>query len=115
MSKDFGLNEYQEQVMETAIYPNSDRFIVLSYVVLGLSGEAGELAGKLSKVIRDGNCKIDRSNYKDMAKELGDVLWFVAVVAFELGFDLKDIARLNIEKLMSRKERGKIGGDGDDR
>lgn len=78
---------------------------------MGLVGEAGELANKLKKHLRDG---IPLSFVKQgMAAELGDVLWYVANLATELGYDLNDIANFNVEKLKSRQERGTLSGSGD--
>ena len=85
----------------------------LDYLCLGLAAEAGEVAGKLAKYKRDqtGLPKLE----KDMAAELGDVLWFVAVTASFCGYTLEDIANQNIDKLASRKQRNAIQGSGDER
>ena len=85
------------------------------YTSLGLSNEAGEVLGKIKKVIRDYNCKISESTKKEISKELGDVLWYISNLAKELDLSLDDIARENLEKLFSRKERNLIKGDGDER
>jgi NTP pyrophosphatase (non-canonical NTP hydrolase) len=85
------------------------------YPTLGLSGEAGEVAEKIKKVIRDKEGKIDNETREMIRKELGDVMWYVAQLATELDLTLDEIASANIEKLASRLERGKIGGSGDDR
>ena len=105
--------EYQKKARETAIYPNKDNNFV--YPVLGLVGEAGEVAEKIKKVLRDNNGVIDEAKKQEISKELGDVLWYLAQVAFELGLSLEDVACLNIEKLNSRKDRGKLSGSGDNR
>lgn len=105
--------EYQQKSRKTAVYPNAgDNFI---YPTLGLAGEAGEVAEKIKKVLRDHGGVIDGAKKQEIAKELGDVLWYVAQIASELGLPLDDIANLNIEKLYSRLERGKISGSGDSR
>jgi len=105
--------EYQKKSRKTAIYPNAgDNFV---YPTLGLSGEAGEVAEKIKKVIRDKDGKIDEETKKMIQKELGDVMWYISQLASELNLKLDDIAKINIEKLYSRLERGKIGGSGDDR
>ena len=83
------------------------------YPTLGLAGEAGEVAEKVKKIIRDNKNIVDER--EDIAKELGDVLWYVAAVARDIGFKLEAIAEMNIEKLESRKERGVIQGNGDNR
>lgn len=106
------LNEYQEKSVSTAIYPNE---VALAYVALGLSGEAGEIANKVKKLYRDGDGTASPEKEKELAKELGDVLWYVAMMAYELGFRLDEIAQMNVDKLSSRKERGVIGGSGDER
>lgn len=105
--------EYQKESRRTAIYPNRDDNFI--YPTLGLSGEAGEVAEKVKKVIRDKEGKIDEETRGELKKELGDVLWYIAQIASELNLSLDDIAQLNIEKLSSRLERGKIGGEGDNR
>jgi len=105
--------EYQKLSRKTAIYPNKDNNFV--YPTLGLSGESGEVAEKIKKVLRDSNGVIDDSKKQELAKELGDVLWYVSQLATELGLSLDEIASLNIEKLYSRFDRNKISGEGDNR
>ena len=105
--------EYQKSSRKTALYPDvGNNFI---YPTLGLAGEAGEVAEKIKKVLRDNNGVVDESRREEIAKELGDVLWYVAQVASELGLSLDKIANQNIEKLYSRSERGKLSGSGDSR
>jgi NTP pyrophosphatase (non-canonical NTP hydrolase) len=99
--------EYQELAATTAIYPEEYRIV---YPALGLAGESGEVAEKVKKYIRDGN--LDRDL---LAKELGDVLWYVSALSRDLGIDLEDVASRNIEKLRSRAERGTLRGSGDSR
>lgn len=106
-------DEYQKKSRKTALYPDAGNNFV--YPTLGLSGEAGEVAEKIKKVIRDKNGKIDQETKDMIKKELGDVLWYVAQLATELGLTLDEVAEHNIEKLYSRLERGKIGGSGDNR
>ena len=98
-------DEYQEKAKVTAIYPKKD---ALPYLSLGLVSEAGEVAGKVKKLIRDGT-------QSDVASEVGDVLWYCAALARDIGYDLQHIAQGNIAKLNDRAKRGKIGGDGDNR
>lgn len=106
-------NEYQEKSRKTAFYPNmGDNYI---YPTLGLAGEAGEVAEKIKKVIRDDGGVISDEKKVEMVKELGDVLWYVAQIASELGLKLDEVAEKNIEKLDSRMARGKLGGSGDNR
>ncbi len=104
-------NEYQDQTALTAKYPKEK---ALDYCTLGLVGEAGEIANKVKKVIRD-NRPVDDAFRADMKAEIGDVLWYVARLADELGLPLEDIATYNMEKLLSRLQRGTIGGSGDNR
>ncbi len=106
------LNEYQQKALETAIYPQEFKVI---YPALGMAGEAGEVADKVKKIIRDNNGKISEEKALEIAKEVGDVLWYCATMAKDLGFDLEAIAQMNYDKLRSRQERGKIGGNGDNR
>ncbi len=105
--------EYQKLSRETALYPNKDNNFI--YPTLGLSGEAGEVAEKVKKILRDEGGKISDEKRLEIKKELGDVLWYVAQISTELDLSLDDIAKSNIKKLFSRKERGKIGGSGDNR
>lgn len=100
--------EYQAQAETTAIYPDQFR---VTYPILGLAGETGELANKWKKVIRDGIV----FNRHDAAKELGDILWYLSAIATDLGLSLNDIAQGNINKLLDRQERGVLGGSGDNR
>ncbi len=106
-------NEYQKESRKTAIYPNAGNNMV--YPVLGLSGEAGEVAEKMKKIIRDDGGKISEEKRAEIKKELGDVLWYIAQIATELGVELDEVASENLEKLFSRLERGKLGGSGDNR
>lgn len=107
-------NDYQARSGETAIYPGQGTIMGLTYVGLGL-GEAGEVQGKIKKILRDNDGVIEDSHRIAIMGELGDVLWYVARVATELGLDLDDIARQNLEKLADRSERGVLGGSGDER
>lgn len=106
------LNEYQEKAAETALYP---REVAIAYVTMGLAGEAGEISNKIKKIYRDNGGVLNAEGKADLAKELGDVLWYVAMLAKEIGYSLEDVALKNVEKLQSRHKRGVIGGDGDNR
>lgn len=106
--------EYQKQAL-TTVLSTGDSFKDLLHWVLGLNGEAGEVAEKLKKIIRDKNGVITEEDKLEMAKELGDVLWYIAVFAHDLGVPLDDIAGANLAKLKSRKDRGKLSGSGDNR
>ena len=106
-------DEYQKESRKTAMYPEANKN--LWYPALGLSGEAGEVAEKIKKIYRDSGGEITDERRGVLEKELGDVLWYVAQIATELGLSLDKIAEANLEKLFSRLERGTIHGDGDDR
>ncbi len=101
------MNEYQSLAAKTAIH-NSTHAVL--YPALGLAGEAGEVANKVKKMIRDGN--FDRQG---IAAEIGDVLWYVAALSRDLNLDLHDIALANLAKLYDRKSRGTLSGSGDKR
>lgn len=101
------LNEYQRSAYSYSL----DSARNINYLLLGLSGEVGELQSIFAKHVRDGGV-IDWNNVK---KELGDVLWFVASLAEFHGFTLDGVAQANLDKLKSRKQRGTIGGSGDER
>jgi NTP pyrophosphatase (non-canonical NTP hydrolase) len=85
------------------------------YPTLGLTGEAGEVADKVKKVIRDRQGVFDVETREAIKLELGDVLWYVAQLASELGYELDEVAEANLQKLSSRAARGRIGGSGDQR
>ncbi len=109
---DITFNEYQEFTKQTAIYPQSK---ALEYLCLGLASEAGEVAGKLKKIIRDEDGQVSSENSQKMAKEIGDVLWYCARLVDELGGSLSEVAEQNMDKLISRKNRDALGGSGDNR
>jgi NTP pyrophosphatase (non-canonical NTP hydrolase) len=106
------LAEYQRLSRRTAEYP---REAWLAYPALGLAGEAGEVAEHAKKAIRDDGGTVSDERRAAMAKELGDVLWYVAQLASELELDLDEIADANLQKLLSRQRRGVLSGSGDDR
>lgn len=106
------INEYQEGARRTAIYPASRQII---YPTLGLTGEAGEVADKVKKVIRDANDEFTDEKKHQIALELGDVMWYAASLAHDLGYTLEEICQMNLDKLASRMERNKIHGEGDNR
>jgi len=105
--------DYQKKVMETAIYPHQGDN--LSYPALGLTGEAGEVADKIKKLIRDDGGVLTDKRRVEMIKKLGDVLWYLAAMAMELGVSLEEVAKTNVEKLADRKKRGVLTGEGDNR
>lgn len=109
------LDEYQHISGSTAIYPRDTEASALSYVTLGLVGEAGELANKVKKILRDSGGVVSAEVKKDLAAESGDVLWYLAQLATEIGYELSEIAWGNLEKLQARAERGTLQGSGDHR
>lgn len=110
-------DEYQQKSRATAKYPAKDGNFShnLTYPVMGLASEAGEVAGKVKKVLRDNGGVIDAAWLGEIKGELGDVLWYVTQISTELGLSMKEVASSNLEKLLSRLERGKIAGSGDNR
>ena len=107
------LNEYQQKALETAVYPEQFRII---YPALGITGEAGEVSDKVKKIIRDNNANFnDMEKRQAIAMEAGDVLWYVATLAHDLGYTLDEIGEMNYAKLKSRQQRGLLGGSGDNR
>ena len=104
---------YQKKARLTAQYPNLGFNNI--YPTLGLVGEAGEVAEKVKKVIRDKNGIFDEESKEGIKKELGDVLWYLSNLCNEFNFRLEDVALQNLEKLNQRVAKGKISGSGDDR
>ena len=121
---DLQINEYQKKAHETADYPEGkvidtkegvEHYINYIYPALGLAEEAGEVAGKYAKAVRDNAGVIDERHKLEIIKELGDVLWFVSELCTSLGVSMSEVAQKNLDKLASRKERGVIHGSGDNR
>jgi NTP pyrophosphatase (non-canonical NTP hydrolase) len=111
-------DEYEQQSKKTAIYPGSGSPEGFLYVTLGLCGESGEVAEKVKKLIRGGELEKLASNLElkeSVAKELGDILWYIAASSRELGFPLSRIARMNLDKLEDRQQREVLHGEGDSR
>jgi NTP pyrophosphatase (non-canonical NTP hydrolase) len=118
------VKDYQKFTKTTALYSESinntkeedkNNCLRLSYVLLGLSGEVGEIQNKAKKVIRDKNGEISKEFKDDMIKEIGDVMWYVSQLCNELDLNMEEVMMKNIFKLSKRKEEGKIKGDGDNR
>lgn len=112
------LNEIEELVMGTAIYPGSDEpgtTTGILYTVLGLTGEAGEVSNKTKKVLRDRGGVFDLEAKLGILKELGDVFWYFVAAVVENGSDLATSVDKVLAKLHSRKERGTLAGSGDER
>ena len=107
-------DEYQKRAL-TTVLTTDDEFKDMLHWVLGINGESGEIAEKVKKIIRDKDGVVSDDDKKELAKEIGDVLWYLAVFADQLGVSLDDIADQNLAKLQSRKQRGVLGGSGDNR
>ena len=105
--------DYQTKSRKTANYPSIGHPVI--YPTLGLTNEAGEVAGKIKKIFRDKSGIISAADRAALEGELGDVLWYLAQVCTELEISLDAVAEHNLEKLFSRLERGRIGGEGDNR
>ena len=105
-------DEYEQKAMETALDYGQQAF---NYGGLGLASEAGEVAGKLKRVIREHDNTVTPEMRDALKKELGDVLWYINFLAVQLNVPLKDVAATNIEKLNSRKSRETLKGSGDER
>jgi NTP pyrophosphatase (non-canonical NTP hydrolase) len=104
-------DEYQEQALKTLL-PSSNN---IPYVTLGITNEAGEVAGKIKKWIRDNDGDTEKLDKQAISDELGDTLWYMTMLAQLLGLSMSEIARMNIDKLASRADRGKLTGSGDNR
>jgi NTP pyrophosphatase (non-canonical NTP hydrolase) len=113
------LNDYQNKIVKFDLFGNrrGTEQVDMAFLdkVLGLTGEAGEVADKVKKLIRDKEGKISAADRTDLSLELGDLLWYLATCARYLGLPLEKVAEANLTKLSSRLERGVIGGAGDDR
>jgi len=105
--------EYQQQSRRTAQYPEIGHRVI--YPCLGLAGESGEVLEKIKKIFRNQNGIFDAASYERIKKELGDVLWYLAQIATELGLSLEEIAQANLAKLADRQKRGVIKSSGDER
>src|SRR5438105_4566006 len=111
-------DEYEQKAMRTDLSAGKGHEVLsIAFMdkVLGLLGESGEIAEKFKKILRDKDAKMTEEDRQELAKELGDVLWYVAALAHYLNVPLDDIATANIEKLAKRRKRGKLGGSGDNR
>lgn len=108
-------NEYQFRAKQTAVYPFRYGTAGLYYTGMGLASEAGEVVGKIKKIMRDDNGYISEARKKEIVDEIGDVIWYCAMICDELQVNLGYAAGKNLQKLEDRKERGMIKGSGDDR
>lgn len=101
-------NDYQDFCKTTAKYPENMKLL---YPLLGINGEVGEVCEKIKKHYRDGK-PLDKD---DLTKEIGDVCWYISAICSDLDISLQDVIETNVAKLTSRKKRGVINGDGDNR
>ena len=101
------MDKYQQQAATTAIYDQKHAII---YPALGLAAEAGEVANKVKKIVRDG--KLDK---EAIGSEIGDCLWYIAAICKDLGLKMEDVAQANLDKLRQRQEKGTLSGSGDTR
>ena len=106
-------DKYQRECKKTAVYPKVGKSFV--YPLLGLVGEAGEVSEKIKKLFRDDGGKLTSERKEEIVKELGDTLWYMAQLSTELDIKFSNVVKANLEKLSSRKARGKLHGDGDNR
>lgn len=110
--------EYQELAISTDLFGGKPQPIdshAFISKLLGLVGESGEVADKFKKIFRDKDGKMSEGDVLEMSKELGDVLWYLSVICTYLDVSLADVAKLNLEKVLSRKARGVTKGSGDNR
>jgi NTP pyrophosphatase (non-canonical NTP hydrolase) len=105
--------EYQNSALQTLLYPGSGEILGLAYVVLGLNGEAGEVAEKVKKLLRDSDSQMTPEIKETLLLEAGDVLWYLGALCHELGVSLDEVAQKNVQKLSQRKIRGVLKGSGD--
>ena len=110
--KDMDVNVYQDRAVATAIYPETHK---ITYPALGMAGEAGEVANKVKKIIRDGKKSLPDDWQEQLASEIGDVMWYCAALARDLDMSLATIMAANLDKLKTRQEQGTLGGSGDKR
>ncbi|AKM83360.1 hypothetical protein A2422_04090 [Candidatus Woesebacteria bacterium RIFOXYC1_FULL_31_51] len=106
-------DKYQNSCKKTAVYPNIGKNFI--YPTIGLMGEAGEVANKIKKIIRDDNSIITKEKKEELVYELGDMMWYIAQLSTELNLKLSDVAKKNLEKLALRKKRNTLQGSGDHR
>lgn len=108
-------DEYQQTSLRTWNPPSRDKVFDILYLTLGVVGEAGEVAEKIKKVLRNDLGVFSEDKKLELKKELGDVIWYLSTLSYELGFSFNDVAQMNVDKLSSRLERGVIASEGDNR
>lgn len=107
-------DEYQKRALTTA-HNHPDSLMDKTIWAMGIAGEAGEVLEKWKKIVAYKEGKVSEEDLAELKKELGDVIWYIAVLAHSLGLSLEEVMRLNVEKLADRKKRGVIKGKGDNR
>lgn len=107
-------DEYQKEAIKTALNQDTE-FLTLMYRTLGLVGEAGEVAEKVKKILRDKGGEVSQADKQEIIKEMGDVLWYLQALADYLDVPLSEVAQVNLAKIQSRKSRGVTKGSGDNR
>ena len=107
-------DEYQKKALTTVISEGNE-FNDLLHWVLGINGESGEIAEKVKKIIRDKGGKVSEEDKRELGREIGDVLWYLAVFAHHLGIKFDSVAADNLHKLADRQQRGRLQGSGDHR
>ena len=109
--------DYSQQALSTDLFERTDDIASPAMLekVFGLCGEAGEVAEKFKKLLRDKGGQATDEDRRELAKELGDILWYINSVGSYLGYDLEQIAQMNLDKVLSRKQRGQTQGSGDNR
>ena len=107
--------DYQNKTKETAIYPGKGETLGVCYTAIGMANEAGEVCGKIKKMLRDDNGVLLLDRQEAILDEIGDVLWYISQLCTECGISLESAAYRNISKLRDRASRNVIGGDGDTR
>lgn len=100
--------DYKEAIEPLVLYPRQTQLEALQYVVLGLNGEAGEVAEQIKKAMRNDGGELSPERIELLKKEAGDVLWYLTRLAAELNTTLTEIAEINVEKLYGRKEQGNL-------
>lgn len=108
-------SEYEKLAARTAVFTGKQKEYILAYLTLGVTGEAGEIAEKIKKIMRNDEGVVSEEKREALKQEVGDVLWYLAMLSRELNFSLEDAAKANIEKLTDRAKRGVIKSEGDNR
>ena len=109
-------NEYQKKALEVKLYHEqkiTPQMSKLLYLQEGLTGENGELAEKLKKIVRDSACTFTPETLELVKKECADILWYLVAIIEELGFDFDSIMECSLTKIQDRIARGVLKGSGD--